>query len=216
MKNSQTTHGFSSPLKSEPGIKTTIPRRIVKSQLSNQYGEAGAILIMAMIFLVAVSIAILAISNWTENSLNNTLKFQNISKEAYAADGVTQLAVRASRYTYLSGLNNANPVNGYLCPGTSNPVAINGYAIQDWCSTVFPDPELNFGAVTRQITITACLMSSTSSMLSSNCASTNQALLTAVIQIDDVPQNETTDPCTSISDEYACGANMAILSWTAT
>ncbi len=144
----------------------TIPRRNVKLQSSNQYGEAGAILIMSMIFLVAVSIAILAISNWTENSLNNTLKFQNISNEAYAADGVTQLAVRASRYTYLSGLNNTNPSKWLPVPrdfesGSDKWIRDSGLVVQ-LCSRIL---NLNFGAVTRQITITACLMSSSSSIL---------------------------------------------------
>jgi hypothetical protein len=181
--------------------------------------ETGAVLILAMIFLVVISIAILSVSSWTQNSLNNTLKFQNITQRLYAAEGVTQLAIRASRYTYLNGVPGASATS-YICPGTSSPVELDNYAIQDLCSTQIFDS----GTLSRQITITACLMPSTSTQLtpnpSGNCligTTPVQSLLTVGLKVDDVTSpNESPLPCTSVSNEYTCGANMIIYSWSAT
>jgi hypothetical protein len=190
-------------------------RDVDKGHHVGENGEGGAILILAMIFLVAISIAILALSNWTENSLNDSLRFRNISEKLYAADGATQIAIRASRYTYLNGIDSVNPPLGYICPGTSSPVLINTYWVQDWCSTQFY-PETG-STITRAITVTACLMPSGSSSLAENCAGAAQALLTAVIDIDDITSpNETPAPCTSVANESTCGVNMTIYGWNAT
>lgn len=171
-------------------------------------------LILAMIFLVAISIAILSLSNWTASALNDSLQFHNTSERLYAAEGATQIAIRASRYTYLNGVDSSNPPNGYICPGTSSPVQINSYWVQDWCSTFFYPTA---GTLTRTITLTACQVSSGSSALATDCAGTSQALLTAVINIDDITTpNESPVPCTSISNESTCGAYMTISSWDAT
>jgi len=171
-----------------------------------------------MIFLVVISIAILALSNWTQNSLSDSLKFQQSSQRLYAAEGVTQFAIRASRYTYLDGQTGTN-ASGYICPGTPSPVLINTYFIQDWCSTV----TYGYGTVTRVITVTACLMPSTSSQLVGpglcqiGTSTFVPNLLTAVLHIDDViSPNESPPPCTSVSNESTCGANMIIYSWNAT
>jgi hypothetical protein len=183
-------------------------RRIGDAGRNKTQSESGAVLILAMVFLVAISMAIVALTNWTGNSLSDTLKFQNLSQRLYAAEGATQLAVRSSRYTYLNGVDTSNPPGGYICPGTSSPITINGYSIQDWCSTATFPP---FGTITREITITACL---TSTNLTANCTSP-QALLTAVIDIDDISAKYPTNQCT-LADESACGASMIIKSWNAT
>ena len=176
--------------------------------------EAGAILILALIFLVAISFAILSLSNWTESSLNNSLKFQNTSERLYAAEGVTQLAVRASRYTFLNGVPGANE-SGYICPGTLSPILINDIYVQDWCST----QTFQFGTITREISITACLMPSASTTLvGADCdiGSVNVPnLLSAVISIDDISSSHRTNQC-AFSNESACGASMTIVSWRAT
>gem|GEM_PF-2074370 len=209
-----TPHGpiFSRRESRQLGTVNRIKSRVDRPERSDS--EAGAILILALIFLVAISFAIMSLSNWTESSLNNSLKFQNTSERLYAAEGVTQLALRASRYTFLNGVPSAN-VSGYICPGTLSPILINDIYIQDWCST----QTYQFGTITREISITACLMPSASTTLvGADCdiGSENVPnLLSAVISIDDISSSHRTNQC-AFSDESACGASMTIVSWRAT
>jgi hypothetical protein len=181
--------------------------------------ETGAILILAMAFLLVVSVIVASLATWTTNNLNNTLQFQSAGSKLYAAEGATEVALRASRYTV--------PVNttsvGYVCPGLSNLskplVSVNGYYVQDWCVTTATNSSPSY---TRQVVLTACLLPSGSSTLTGACQingnTTVPTLLTAIVDIDDNPlvisssYNPAVPNC-SPGSPSTCGTTMTIISW---
>ncbi|MFI5036225.1 MAG: hypothetical protein ACHQFZ_08490 [Acidimicrobiales bacterium] len=181
---------------------------------SVESGERGSTLILALVFLVAVSVVVLLLANWATGNLGNTAKFQNASEKLYAAEGATQVALRASRYTYPPNTS----ATGYVCPGLTTPlVGINGLYVQDWCVTTTAVSPV----ITRQVTLTACLLPSAASTLTAPCqvgvSTTVPTLLTAVVNFDDHTnaENRAVPNCTSTGNQSTCGANMTIVSWKA-
>jgi len=179
--------------------------------------ETGATLILAMVFLISISLVIMALASWTTNNLNNTLKFRYSSSSLYAAEAATQVALRASRYTVP-----ASTVTGYICPGTLSPITLNGVTVQDWCVTKQP----GFGQYSsRTVTITACLLPAGSSLNGNTMcgvgvgagSTTAPAVLTAVVNYDDYASgSDITKPsCTNAGNQSTCGASMTIYSWMA-
>jgi hypothetical protein len=171
-----------------------------------------------LVFFLAVAVIAGAMSSWAINDLNNVARFRSAGSELYAADGATQVAIRASRYTYPTcAVNGTTPCAGSKCPGTATPLSINNYIIQDWCATT-----LNVQGL-RQVALTACLLQSSTDNLSGldvngNClinGTTQPALLTAVVDFNDnpPPANPADLNCTSTS-QSTCGlGDMTIISW---
>lgn len=185
--------------------------------------EHGSSLILAMVFLVAASVVILALASWTMNNLNNTGSFQQVTSKLYAADGATQIAVRAQRYTYPASISSSLTSGGYVCPGTQSPISINGILVQDWCTTVTSGVTIS-PTVTRTVEFVACQMPS-GTTLQSACSATNDVtkprlLLTAVVNYDDnvAGMNRAQPYCSAISPslQALCGlGTMSIVSWIA-
>ena len=166
--------------------------------------ESGSVLLLALLFLVMVSLILVSLGSWATNDLNNTSRFQSASSELYGAGGATEVAIRAARYTYTYPSE-----SGTICPGTTEPIPINGYYFEDWCVTV-----TNISlSVTRQVTLTACVVPSSSSSLTGPCQS---PLLTVVVDFDDHTPNESPgrQNCTATST-LSCGAGMRLVSWVA-
>jgi hypothetical protein len=170
--------------------------------------ESGSSLILAFVFLIVTSITVLALASWVTNDLNNTSKFQNAGSLLYAAGGATQSAMWSARYTYPQYTVPSSM--GYPCPGTYPSVSINGYLVADWCVALRP-PGLPAN-VTRQITFTACLITSGQGPLTSNCSN---PLLTAVVIFDDATSSgsQFNTNCTSLSTQSTCGHSMAVVRW---
>jgi hypothetical protein len=162
-------------------------------------------LILSLGFLFFVSVIVLALASWTFNNLDNTLQFQSVSARLYAAEGATQVAMRAARYTYA-------PSGAKQCPAAA-PSSMNGLYVIDWCVTYIPP--VNLGATTtisREVTLTACEVPSANSTLSSNCSG-NAVLLTALVYIDDNDAHGLDTCPTSVATISTCGHTMSIVSW---
>jgi type II secretory pathway pseudopilin PulG len=180
--------------------------------------EAGAILILAIAFLLVVSVLVAALANWTMNNLNNTVQFQHAGSRLYAAEGATQVALRASRYTYPP--NNSDGTSytwgtGYQCPGETTPLAsVNGLYVEDWCVTTKINPTASGTTYTRMVTLTACQVPSANSTLSAVCTG-SAVLLTAVVYVDDHnPAEDGLNTCSaSAANPSTCGYAMTIESW---
>lgn len=180
---------------------TSVRRRTISSD-----NETGSTLILALIFLIMVSVLVIAMTSWAVNDLNNTSRFQGASDQMYAAGGATEVAISSARYTYPSTLKG-------ICSGTSSPIPINGFYIQDWCSTT----QYVSLSVTREVTLTACLMASANTSLTGPCQTTSgpvPTLLTAVVDFDDhtVTESPGRQNCTALYP-VNCGASMSIVSW---
>jgi len=149
---------------------------------------------------------VVALASWATNDLNNTKNFGSASTRLYAAGGATEIAIDAMRYNYTSTSDGP-------CLGTPNPVSINGFSVEDWCHvTTDVSP-----TATRQITITACLMSVSGSLQGVDPCTVNgtvvPTLLTAVVDFNDhtITENPANPNCTETNP--ICGTSMTLVSW---
>jgi len=171
--------------------------------------EAGAVIVLALVFLVAVGGVVGSLATWATNDINNTSKFTSARTLQYAVNGAVQTAVQSMRYTpQLSTTQNASSP-GAPCWGTasSSQVTINGTKVAVWCSTAW-----NPGSVsTRVVTFLACPVPAgqTAAAIASSCAS--KPLLDAVITYGDYPSGDNAP--NSAECVLYCGTSMTVNSW---
>jgi hypothetical protein len=124
--------------------------------------ESGAVLILALMFLVVIALLVGGLASWTANGLRDTLTFQQERTSQYALTSTTQVAIQSIRYTPLLGANqtvNASPPT--YCWGSSadsyggTELTTQNTPVEVYCSTVWT-PTSKF---TRVVTISACLQS---------------------------------------------------------
>lgn len=171
---------------------------------ADRANERGAILVLALVFLVIVGGAVALLTTWATNDLNNTSHFTDARNLDYAATSATEVAINNIRYTPLVGAGetlNASPPS--YCWGTSSPSSLttDGVDIAVWCSTA----EDLQSAQTRTVTFYACL----SSVSASQCASS--PVLQAVVVYDDYPPGGS-QPLTQQCTTY-CGEGAQLESW---
>jgi hypothetical protein len=61
--------------------------------------EAGAVLILALVFLLAAGVVIGSLVTWSSNDLLNTSNLQGGRSLSYSAGGATDVAIQSARYT---------------------------------------------------------------------------------------------------------------------
>jgi hypothetical protein len=160
-------------------------------------GEAGAVLVLALVFLVTVGLITTALLQWSSNDLNNTSNFKSGRSVVYAAGGATEAAIWSARYSLTSGAN-------VTCPGTGSSISIGGQAIEVWCTTV---SNVN-SAATRVVTLSACPANTPVS----TC--TGSANVQAVVTFDDYSNaNPNANNCLPAKPQTTCGTGMTLNSW---
>ena len=174
-----------------------------------QSREEGAILILALAYLVAVSLVVALLSTWATNDLNNTSHFSSANSLTVAATDATDVAIQYVRYTPLissSQLLGWTPPTDEACwgsePESSIPV-INGDQIAVWCNTTW-DPK-NY--VTRVVSFVAC----PTTVSEPECAA--NPTLTAVVNFDDYPPAPAASAPIEELCSVWCGSGMTIVSW---
>ena len=200
--------------------------------------ERGAILLLALIYIVAVSVFVGALAYWATNDLNNTSEFFSASQIQYAASSATDVAVQAIRYFPQPPNPTANvyasvptgtplPVtgSGYSSPGTcwsvtgstvepagaaagTSSITIGGDTLTTWCSTIEILSQSTGNSGTRVVTVNTCLASQTASQ----CVAA--PLLTAIVSFDDYPVGgglALTSQCNV--EGVTCGEGSTIISW---
>ncbi len=143
--------------------------------------EVGAVLILALIFLVAVSGMVLALAGSTSNNLLNSVHFTATRTVDNAASNAIQVAVQSIRYTPtletggIAQTLNASPPT--YCWGSSPPSSFAN--IDVWCSTAWTPSSAN----SRVVTLSACPTFVTTDAAA--CAL--HPLLQEVVTFDDYP-----------------------------
>jgi Tfp pilus assembly protein PilX len=169
--------------------------------------EAGAILILALVFLLVGIIVVGALTSALTNDLSNSAAFKSVRSLQYAARSATNFAIQSIRYTPLLSTSqtlNASPPNYCWGAGPSStfPQTIDGVSgMTVWCSTVWNATS----AQTRVVTFSTCPGSSTAVL----CA--QHPYLQAVVTFDDYPPGISA-PTTAECVVY-CGASMDVNSW---
>ena len=189
--------------------------------------ESGAVLMLALAYIIAISLIVGALADWAMNDLNNTTKFNSTGQLHSVVSSVTNLAIQNIRDTP----DPSNPPNNTPPPptGLGNcwvPVgspAVSQYTIDTYTVVVWCNTDTAFAkAQTRKVTLYACL-SSLNSGSSSGAISTamnncfNSPTLKAVVVFDDYPDQGApgqTVQCKSPLGLPDCGEGMDIQSWT--
>lgn len=175
-------------------------------------------MILAMIYIVAISLVVGALASWAMNDLNNTTKFQSASSLDYAVSSAVQVAIQSIRYTPLMGQTASpqlgecwTPASGYV-----SQLAVNNDTVAVWCMTV----QNLASAATRVVTFYACTSTLTSSSTSSAvsaagaaCAGPQGDLLTAVVTFDDYPPGGG-PPLSTTCSAGQCGQGATTDQWT--
>lgn len=184
----------------------------------NRHDERGAVLILALVYIIVISAMVATLTGWASNDLNNTTKFQNANEIHYALSSAMNTAIESERYSPIPTTPTASqyggvatalgecwqPANGapYQVPVTGN---LDGYVVSVWCTT-----QINLSsATTRAMTAYACL----SSVSASNCEVSPG--LVAVVQYDDYPTPagpQLTEQCNLETGQ--CGYSETLVSWT--
>ena len=175
--------------------------------------EDGAVLVLALIFLVAVGLIVTALLSWVGNSLTDTGSFQTARNVEFGATGAINLAVQNTRYVFdvnagtpQALLNNASPE---LCANYAVPEETT--SVDVYCTMVWQPYSSN----TRVFTYSACVSNTTADNSPSDCAA--NPLLQARYAFYDYPSAGATigtpAQCQPPSNNGACGENMTLLSW---
>jgi hypothetical protein len=197
-------------------------------------GESGAILILALVYILTVSAIVAALASWASNDLNNTTNFSQSSSTHYAASSVVDTAIQSIRYTPVPSTaptvpaaltdcwapHGSGAVSGLTINYTTNGAA-DPITVAVWCSTQesLSNSITAYPNATRVVTFTACQVSATTlsdnttQALAAGTTCATAPLLTAIVSYDDYPSGESVqlpNQCTPPS----CGDGVEILdSW---
>jgi hypothetical protein len=178
-------------------------------QVIGSHDEGGAVLILALVFLIVVGGIVGVIANSVSAHLEDSTKFQSGRTTQYAATSAVDAAIQSIRYSpFLASTLNASPPS--QCWNTQQGVpfsptdpASEEDGVDVWCSTVWTPS----ASPTRVVTISACQTTVNGS--SSLCAI--HPLLQAVVNFDDYPAGVSA-PNPALCAVY-CGGGESIQSW---
>jgi Tfp pilus assembly protein PilX len=158
-------------------------------------GDDGAVLVLALIFMIVIALVLVGVVTLSGNALVNTSNLLNQQSLEYRSQGAMQVAIQTVRY---SNTNFANSSSCFLS-ATGIQVGTNSPPVYVDCVTV-PHNQLPANTeVSREINFYACGTSS------SNCSSTNYTLWATVDFVD--------GPTCASGSIGACGTTESIKSW---
>ena len=170
--------------------------------------EAGAIIILALVFLVAVSLIVMGLLTWVGTSLTATSTFANERSVESATTSAMNLAIQNTRYTFTHQLLNVSPPQACWYDTGGNPQQppqINNQQIDVWCSMVWQP----FTANTRTITYSAC----PSSLTNTQCAAA--PVLQVIVTFDDYAPGIGVPTANPVQCNFTgfCGQSLTQNSW---
>ena len=180
--------------------------RPLRERNSSDRSETGSSLILALIFIVVVSILVGAVSSMAMNDLNNTTQFNSATTLDYTATSVANLAIQSVRYTptptgVLSECWNAGGTTELALPPH------NDITVAIWCDSV----SHSGSSQSRVVTMYACENNPGQNATASSCQA--NPLLTLVEAYDDYSVSGT-DTCTTAPSATSCGFGASTLVWT--
>ncbi len=201
------------------------PKRLIRSALSSrtiqsgpsrrdEASEQGSVLILALVYIISISLIVGALADWAMNDLNNTTSFQSASSLDYAASSVVQVGIQSIRYSP-NFVSNAT-LGSCWQPQSGNvsQLTVNGDQVAVWCQTSFTYNNYNY---TRDVSFYACPSTLTSASTPSDVLTAGQncvngpALLYAEVAYGDYqPGNSFTSTVCSTT----CGYSATEENWT--
>jgi hypothetical protein len=193
----------------EKDLVSLRPRR--RSYPMTNDGESGAVLVLALVFMIIVAGVVTALLDWSQNNLNNVAHFKSARSLQYALSGATQVAMQTVRYEFTP--TTPSPANPPICSNTV-PVTIDGNQVEVWCSATWTPTSVStrvvtFSACTEATTVNDVLTPVVPAPTGATCAAS--PALQAVVTFDDYSASNplvNPSPCTS-----TCGSSMTINAW---
>ena len=176
--------------------------------------EQGATLVLALVFVVAIGLLLLAIVSLTGTNLADTANLQNERALEYTADGAVDAAVQAARYCPVPNqqtpvltcaqppVTPCSPTAGYAVSKGGGPINGANADVVVYCQVAAPQYE-------RQVTFTACPPSD-SSLNACQAAhnGTTDEILVAQVLYTDLAAGCLGGGCTTV-----IGQSVSVLSW---
>ncbi len=176
--------------------------------------DSGAVLILALVFIIAIALIMLSLLSLTGNDIINASNLQSERSLDYAADGATTASMQAVRYSNTLGSSSAAQP---CMPNGASSITVNGVQVTVDCARgrrpnpmcIKPNPS-SLMCTTRVVDFFAC------GGAGSSCTATSQALvLSAQAAFDDYPSSPgSTDNCSVSTGTETCGIGMAVDSWS--
>jgi hypothetical protein len=110
------------------------PTQAAARRVVGERDEAGAVIILALVFLVSVSLIVVGLLSYVGTSLTATTSFASERAVETAATNAVNLAISQSRYTFSTQMLNASPPSACWTTGTGQPPAFGGKQFDVWCS----------------------------------------------------------------------------------
>ena len=190
----------------------SMPQSRRKFRARNEESETGAVLVLALVYIISISLIVGALADWAMNSLNNTTIFRSVSQLHYAIGGVTNSAIHDVRYNPIPKYPTSTDYSGVpttLSPcwgsGPISQLALNNISVAVWCTTVINLTQPN----TRTVTFYSCPSAFNGSQCQLN------PTLTAVVAFDDYPAGGgalLSAQCNLI-DPQQCGEGQTLEKW---
>jgi hypothetical protein len=180
--------------------------------------DSGAVLILALIFIIAIALIMLSLLSLTGNDIINASNLQSERALDYAADGATTASVQAVRY---SNTQFSESSSQPCMPNGASSIEVDGVNIVVECeippSHAPPNSPCPYDAyhtplacTTRVVRFFACTTGGPS------CAAGSPALVVqAEVAFDDYPDPPgSADVCTPSTGTETCGIGMAVVFWS--
>jgi hypothetical protein len=180
--------------------------------------EEGAILILALIFVIIVTLSIFGLITFGGVGILNATNLQGQRSLEYAADGATTASIQSVRYSYYNFSNDPQPVDclpdGAVLTLPPNPTTgisqsttadmpIDGDDMVVDCIAGLPDSSVP--QYTRIVTFYACLQAV------APCTA-NNSIVAATVDFEDTSATGV-DQCTGATAVSTCGVGETISSW---
>jgi hypothetical protein len=196
------------------------PSGLRPSRRRGSRDENGAVLLLALAYIIAISLIVGALADWAMNDLNNTTHFNSTSQLHIAVSSVTDLAIQNIRYTPDPSNPSTNPTGLGTCWVPTAAPAVSQYLVDNYTVAVWCNTATNFASEkTRTVTLYACLSALTSGSSTgtintamNNCATT--PTLKAVIVVNDYPAQGA--PGQKVQCNLGigqCGEGLTLQSW---
>jgi Tfp pilus assembly protein PilX len=175
-------------------LRNTIRRRSRWDR--DAHDDAGAVLVLALVFVLAIGLLVVSLANMATNDTVNSTNLTHQRSVEYAADSATSIAVQNVRYS--GNPYSSSPAN---CLPNGGSMTINGTDIWVNCT----QQQFNiFSGVTRVINFYACR--------SATCSS-SKAVLQAQITFDDFSVSNSYSCTWPGGPTSTCGTAMTVNSW---
>jgi hypothetical protein len=181
-------------------------------RLNPAEGESGATLILALIFIVVISVIVASLTTWVSNDLNNTGKFDAALQFESTANSGVEVALQNVRFNFATQTLNAVPPQPCWTTSPSvSQVTFNSQTVSVWCTTSWSPVSAN----TRLVTLYVCRSNfvGTPTLAAMNVASTACAvnpLLQSVIAFDDYPNTISAANCFGVFPPNVSGVVDAV------